>query len=255
MLSKNKIKYINSLKISKFRKESNQFIAEGSKLVSDLIKGKFKVAELFGTQKWLEENSYLVCNIQTYAVTDSELRRISNLAEPNVVVAIADIPYFTLDEETIFNRLLIVLDGISDPGNMGTIIRTADWFGIEDIICSEDSVDVFNPKVVQATMGSIARVRIHYTDLESFLKNAPPETDIYGTFMDGESVFETGFSSKSVMVFGSEARGISKKLLPFITKKIAIPASGKEGSKPESLNVAVSHAIITAEFIRNQNKL
>jgi len=250
MLSKNKIKYINSLKISKFRQENKQFVAEGSKLVNDLIKGNFKVSELFGTQKWLEENTGLTVNIQTYTVTDAELNRISNLNEPNSVIAIADIPYYEVDFETISNNLLIVLDGISDPGNMGTLIRTSDWFGIENIICSENTVDVYNPKVVQASMGSIARVKTHYTNLVHFLGKIPKEIEVCGTFMDGENIYDTVLSSKALLVFGSEARGISKELLPFITKKLSIPVSGKKVIKPESLNVAVSHAIITAEYIR-----
>ncbi len=254
MLSKNKIKYINSLKITKFRHENKQFVAEGSKLVKDLIQEHFDITELYATAKWSEENSELTENLQIYLVTDAELKRISNLTEPNGVLALANIPSMPPGHEMLPDDLLIVLDGISDPGNMGTIIRTADWFGIKDIICSEDTVDVFNPKVVQATMGSIARVKVHYDDLESFMKSVPPDIEICGTFMDGENLYETVFSPKTILVFGSEAKGISKELLPLITKKLTVPASGNRTHRPESLNVAVSHAIITAEYMRRQNQ-
>ena len=251
MLSKNQIKYINSLKINKFRNEHRQFIAEGNKLVKEMIQCRMQVAELFATETWVNENKDLEEAYRIQHVTEDELKKISNLNTSGSVLALIDIPSYSLPEE-ISDLLIIILDGVSDPGNFGTIIRTCDWFGIDNIYCSESTVDVYNPKVVQSTMGSIARVRVHYSGMESFLKNLPSVYNIYGTFMDGENIFKSSFPGPTVIVFGNESKGISAELIPYIARKLCIPYTGITDNRPESLNVAVSHAIITAEYFRRK---
>ncbi len=250
MLSKNKIKYILSLKLSKFRDEYQQFIAEGDKLVCDLLLSNYKISDIFATKDWIYNNT--VSNAITVTeVTENELKRISQLSTPNKVVAILD--YKTIPEfnNAVFNELILMLDEIKDPGNMGTIIRIADWFGISTIICSHHSVEIYNPKVVQSTMGSIARVNVIYTDLKTFLNKVPENIPIYGTLLDGENIYDQNLSDNGIIIVGNESRGISKEIIPYITKKILIPsyAQNKE-SKAESLNASVATAIVCAEFKR-----
>lgn len=253
MLSKNKIKYIHSLKLSKFRDEYQQFIAEGDKLVCDLLLSNYKISDIFATKDWIENNP--VSNtISVTEVTENELERISQLSTPNKVLAILDYKKLTESGNDIFNELILMLDEIKDPGNMGTIIRIADWFGISNLICSNHSVEIYNPKVVQSTMGSIARVNVTYTDLKVFLDNVPTNIPIYGTLLDGENIYNQDLSSNGIIIVGNESRGISKEIIPFITKKILIPAYAQnKESKAESLNASVATAIVCAEFKRKFN--
>lgn len=253
MLSKNKIKFINSLKIKKFRDEYQQFIAEGDKLVCDLLSGNYKIIEIFAVRDWLEK--HVISNqIMVNEITEDELERISQLSTPNKVLAILDYKQSLKPENLNYDELILVLDEIKDPGNLGTIIRIADWFGIKNIICSENSVDVYNPKVVQATMGSIARINVSYCDLNSFMKAIPHEIPIYGTLLDGENIYEQPLSKNGIIIVGNESRGISEPVLPCITNKLFIPSYAQNAdNKAESLNASVAAAIVCAEFKRKFN--
>lgn len=253
MLSKNKIKFLNSLKLKKFRDEHQQFIAEGDKLVRDLISGNFQIHEIFATNKWLEKN-ILPKSIIINEITEEELNRISQLSTPNQVLAVAKYQTTEINFNEIFNNLTLMLDEIKDPGNMGTIIRIADWFGISNIICSEDTVDTYNPKVVQSTMGSIARVNVYYTNLVELLKKTPENTPVFGTLLTGENIYEQDLSKNGIIIVGNESRGISDDLQQYITHKLLIPSYAQNAdNKAESLNASVATAIICAEFKRKFN--
>lgn len=253
MISKNKIKFINSLKLKKFRDEYKLFIAEGDKLVKDLISGGYLIQEIYCTQKWLQNFSFPP-NILLNEINEEELSRISQLSTPNQVLAIASYQETAINYDKIFQNLSLMLDEIKDPGNLGTIIRIADWFGISDIICSENSVDIYNPKVVQSTMGSIARVKVHYTNLSDILKNCPDNIPVYGTVLDGNNIYEQDLSKNGIIIVGNESRGISEILLQYITNKLLIPSYAQNlENKAESLNASVATAIVCAEFKRKFN--
>jgi TrmH family RNA methyltransferase len=254
MLSKNKIKFLNSLKLKKFRDENQQFIAEGDKLVRDLLSGNFQIHEIFATHKWLDNNTLPSNNIIVNEINEDELSKISQLSTPNQVLAVAKYQKKEINYFEIFNNLTLMLDEIKDPGNMGTIIRIADWFGISNIICSEDTVDTYNPKVVQSTMGSIARVNIYYTNLAELLKKTPENTPVYGTLLTGENIYEQNLSKNGIIIVGNESRGISDDLQQYITHKLLIPSYAQNAdNKAESLNASVATAIICAEFKRKFN--
>ena len=247
MLSKIRIKFIHSLKLKKFRDVHRLFIAEGIKIVSELLDSNIKVKELYVVKDFFKQKS----NIQQYEVTEAELKKISFLSTPNKVIAVAEIPKHDIGKENFSSMLSIVLDDIQDPGNLGTIVRIADWFGIENIICSNNSVDVYNPKVVQATMGSIAHVKVHYTDLREFFKSQKNTQSIktYGAVLNGENIYKRELSDKGLIVLGNESNGISDKLLPYITDKISIPTfAANKSQSAESLNVSIAAAIICSEF-------
>ena len=256
MLSKNKIKLIQSLDQKKFRTEHKLFIVEGEKICNDLIasqfeaaKGLFEIAEIYYTLAWkqnhLEDLEDL--NVSSEEITESELQKISLLKSPNGVLALVRIP-----EEEIpryDDDLVLVLDGVRDPGNLGTILRTADWFGVSKLICSLDCVDVFNHKVVQATMGSIFRVNVFYYDLGieiSKIRKHHPLKPVYGATLEGENVYEMALPQDAILVVGSEANGISKKTKELLTKEIKIPRFGSG----ESLNVGPATAVLCSEFKR-----
>lgn len=249
MLSKNQIQFINSLKTNKFRKIHQKFIVEGPKLVEELLRSSYQTKHIFAISSWLEEHTENISSETLINnVSAKELERISSLKTANQVLAVAEIPEKKASSKPS-NNLTLMLDDISDPGNMGTIIRTADWFGIQRIICSENCVDIYNPKVIQATMGSIFRLEIQYDNLERNLKDLPDTTPVYGTLLEGSNVFTTNLINKGIIIIGNESKGISSILLPFITKKISIPrfASLKSNSA-ESLNAAIATAIVLAEF-------
>ncbi len=253
MLSKNTIKYINSLKSGKFRQLHKQFIAEGPKLIGEFLKSGFhinKVLGIPGTKVFELQDKYGETGF--IGVSAKELERISGLKTPNGAIALIDIPPPSPFPNTAFSDLIIMLDEIKDPGNMGTIIRTADWFGIKHIVCSTDSVDIFNPKVVQATMGSLSRVKVFHTDLVSFLKSKPLSTPVYGTLLNGENIYGTQLSGNGIIVIGNESRGISRNLLPFITHPVYVPHfPATKNPTAESLNASVATAIVCAEFRRS----
>ena len=247
MLSKNKIKYIRSLELKKKRKEEQVFVAEGHKLVGDLL-GHFPCKLLIATSNWLKMNHSATAN-EIIEVTQEELSRASLQKTPQEVLAVFVQPSYDLNPEVIKSSLCLALDDVQDPGNLGTIIRLADWFGIEHIICSQNTVDVYNPKTIQATMGGIARVKVHYTSLPEFIRSLG-DTPVFGTFLDGKNMYEQPLSANGLIVMGNEGNGIGKEVEALINRKLYIPnyPQGKETS--ESLNVAIATAVICAEFRR-----
>ena len=252
MLTQNQIKQVKSLQQKKFRLEMNQFVAEGPKIVEELINSnRFSFDCVYAKSKWLTIYSEKLKekSISFVEVNDKELERISGLTNPNQVIAVMAIPDVKWSEKIVGNEPVLVLDQINDPGNMGTIIRTADWFGINNIVCSDNSVDIYNPKVVQATMGSISRVNIYYTDILSFLTQNHNKATIYGAFTNGENIQHTKIVENSIIVIGNESNGISEEMIPLIHKKITIPTSNNSKEmKPESLNASIATAIFCYEF-------
>ncbi|NMH25074.1 TrmH family RNA methyltransferase [Flavobacterium solisilvae] len=240
MVSKNQIKWITSLQLKKYRLENQLFIAEGVKVIQELLQSNFVLEDLFATEEVF--NSFSVNN--KTVVTEAEMKKITALSSPSSCLAVFQMP----KETKISNQgLIVALDDIRDPGNLGTIIRLCDWFGIEQMICSKETVDVFNPKVVQATMGSLARVNIQYLDIQEFISNS--SLPIFGTFMDGNNIYSEDLPNDGIIIFGNEANGISAEIEKLVTNRIAIPRFGKL-QKTESLNVATATAIILSEFCR-----
>ena len=248
MISKNQIKYIRQLEMKKFRKRENRFVAEGPKVVGDLMR-QYKPTAVFATDEWCPEQSFDTTLLTQ--ITDNELRRISFLQNPQQVLAIFPIP----EPNTIspVGSLSLALDGVQDPGNIGTIIRIADWFGIDTIYCSEDTADAYNPKVVQATMGSLAHVHIIYCDLLQLFQTLPPSYPIYGTLLDGEDIYNQPLTQEGIIVMGNEGNGISKAVRKCITHRLLIP-NFHNGESAESLNVAIATAITCSEFRRREQK-
>ena len=239
MISKNQIKLIRSLELKKNRKREGLFVAEGPKVVGDLLQAGYKSKMLFSTIERKDAE----------LITDDELRKISFLQHPQEVLAVFEMPTAN-DRQSFANSLSLALDGIQDPGNLGTIIRIADWFGIATIYCSPDTADVYNPKVVQATMGSLAHVQVVYTDLLELFKHLPPSYPIYGTLLDGENIYEQELSAEGIIVMGNEGNGISPEVRKHITKRLLIPDFHTDGLRAESLNVAIATAITCSEFRR-----
>jgi RNA methyltransferase, TrmH family len=250
MLLKNKIKLIRSLALKKNRYAEGLFVAEGRKLVIDLIESQLSLHEVYCTHDILSELVKL--NVNPDLIIEwkkGEMERITALKSTPDIIALFEIPRLSLNWEEIENSLSLVLDSVQDPGNLGTIIRLADWFGIKNIICSEDCADVYNPKTVQATMGSIARIKVHYLSVKEFLsKSIELNIPVYGTFLEGENLFTAGLTTNGVVVMGNEGKGISKEIESLITRKISIPSYPEGDSGSESLNVAVAASIVCAEF-------
>lgn len=247
MLSKNKIKYIRSLELKKNRKEEQVFMAEGHKLVEDLI-GHFPCKLLVATSTWLQQHTGVMAD-EIIEVTQDELTKVSLQKTPQGVLAVFQQPQYDFQPQVIADSLCLALDDVQDPGNLGTIIRLADWFGIEHIFCSHGTVDVYNPKTIQATMGAIARVKLHYCDLVSLvasLKNVP----VYGTFLDGNNMYKETLSRNGLIVMGNEGNGVSPEVSRLISRRLYIPNFPPERATSESLNVAVATAIVCAEFRR-----
>ena len=240
MVSKNQIKRITSLLQKKYRKQEQLFFVEGVKGVQELLDSNFELVELFTTNSEL----FSVDKSKVYAITESELQKISALTTPNTCLALFKIPAAVSFEE---KGLLVALDDVRDPGNLGTIIRLCDWFGIKTLFCSEESVDVYNPKVVQATMGSISRVNVVYGNLEKFLSET--KLPVFGTFMNGKNIYKEILPNEGIIVMGNEANGISKAIENLVSERIAIPRFG-DLQATESLNVATATAIILSEFKR-----
>ena len=255
MISKSQIQFIKSLTISKFRKSHRQFIAEGPKLINELANSSFKVEGIYALSSWINSNRFRFSNKTGISeVSEKELSRISGLKTPNQVLATIHMAENVSPESKSHNDLVLMLDDIRDPGNLGTIIRTADWFGIQQIICSDSCVDIYNPKVVQATMGSLFRVQVFYSNLKEYLEQMPHEQLIYGTLLEGENIYKTGLNNQGIIIIGNESKGISEDLIPFITNKITIPNYSNESPyTAESLNASTAAAIVCAEF-RRQSK-
>lgn len=236
MLTNNDTKLINSLVKKKFRQKYNKFVVEGVKNIKEVLNSSICVEKIYTIDDIFKENSS-----KNIMISQRELNKISQLVTPNVALAVCEIP----KEKTIKkNGFIIALDDIRDPGNLGTIIRIADWFGIEQIVCSKETVDLYNPKVIQSSMGSFVRVQVNYTDLEEFLKSY--KKPVLGTFMEGENLYKTYLPDEAVLLMGNEANGISDKLEKLVSQKISIPRMGKL-QQTESLNVAMAMSIIIGE--------
>ncbi len=245
MLSKSKIKLLTQLKSKKHRELNNMFIVEGSRNVLDFLQTPNSCIEIFATVNWLQKNELSISDKNTITVTEDELKKITALKTPSEALAIFKLPNTTFNGKLITDNLTIALDSISDPGNLGTIIRTADWFGIDHIYCSKNTVDAFNPKVVQATMGSLSRVSVIYTDLDKLMASKPKDLPVFGAVLNGTSINEIKPQANGIILIGSEAHGISPSLTKFITNKITIPLYNLSStSNPESLNAAIANAII-----------
>ncbi len=246
MLSKATIKQLHSLQQNKFRRKYGRFLAEGSINVPDFIDGSLKVIQLFATEAWVTAHKENLADLKCEIITLKEMEKISALKNPSGVLAVVEKPEYVLPDIKTINCYVLVLDDIKDPGNLGTIIRTADWFGISDIVCSSETVDAFNPKVVQATMGSLARVRVHYSSLTEWLDGKPDDLKVFGAMLDGRDIRKAVKPGKGILLMGSEAHGISRALYPFIDERVYIPAGAGAGA--ESLNAAVATAIVCYAF-------
>lgn len=241
MVSKNQIKLITSLQQKKFRKEHKLFFAEGKKVIQELIHSNFSLEYLFSTAAVFPG----IDPKKILTISETELKKISALTTPNDCLAV-----FKQPESKSINPsgLIVALDDIRDPGNLGTIIRLCDWFGITELVCSEETADIYNPKVVQATMGSIARVNVNYVNLEKFINET--QLPVFGTFMDGENIYKFSLPKEGIIIMGNEANGISPEIEKAVKNRLTIPRFG-DLQQTESLNVATATAIILSEFKRN----
>jgi TrmH family RNA methyltransferase len=254
LLSGNQVKHIHSLKQKKFREIYRQFLAEGSKLVKEILESQYRVINVYAIADWLKQNEDILHSkqISFLEISMAEMKRITALSSPSPALAVAEIPEIS-SLPAVINDLVLVLDDIRDPGNLGTIIRIADWFGIKSIICSENTVDLYNPKVIHATMGSAFRVNILYANLKEFLSSLPLEIKVYGTFAQGVSIYTTPLEKRGIIIIGSESSGISDEISLKVTDKISIPAYTKDSrhiNHAESLNASIATAIICSEFRR-----
>ena len=247
MLSKNKIKYIRSLELKKNRKEEHAFVAEGHKLVGDLL-GHFSCKLLVATRSWLDIHPQVEAD-EVIEVTQEELTRASLQKTPQDVLAIFEQPEYPMNPEVISQSLCLALDDVQDPGNLGTIIRVADWFGIEHIFCSPGTVDVYNPKTIQATMGALARVKLHYCNLPSLIASLG-DVPVYGTFLDGKNIYGEDLGTYGLIVMGNEGKGVSQEVADMVNKRLYIPNYPPQRETSESLNVAMATGIVCAEFRR-----
>lgn len=248
MISKNKIKYIRSLELKKNRNKEGKFVAEGFKVVDDLL--ALQPADLIvATQEWLH-GKHLAAQTEVIEVTEEELKKVSFLQHPQQVLAV--FKQATSGDYSInTSELSLALDGVQDPGNLGTIIRIADWFGITHIYCSQDTADVYNPKVVQATMGSIARVKVEYGNLLALVESLPADVPVYGTMLDGDNIYQQQLENRGLIVMGNEGKGISPALAKKVNRRLLIPNFPEGRATADSLNVAIATAITCSEFRRN----
>jgi TrmH family RNA methyltransferase len=249
MLSKSNISFIQSLQHKKFRKEHGLFLVEGYKSVTEFVNSAYQIKAVYHTAAIAPKMLKLSQKINSQEISSAAIEKITALKTAPDVVAVVKIPQWPdLNTTSLNKKFSIVLDAIQDPGNMGTIIRTADWFGIENIICSEDCVEVYNPKVVQATMGSLSRMNVHYVNLPSVL--ADIKLPVYGALLDGDNIYNTNFGTEGLIVMGNEGNGISDEVKHLVDKAITIP----RGGDAESLNVAIATAIFCSEISRNKLK-
>lgn len=252
MLSKAEIKRISRYKQSKFRNQDGLFVVEGEKMLEELLDSNYEIATIYATKQWIDNNKSKIqqksISNKIMEASEEDLNKITLLSTPNQVYALVEMPQTQSDFQS--KGLTILLDGIKDPGNLGTIIRLADWFAIERIICSQDCVDVFNPKTVQSTMGSIFRVKVEYTNLKTYIENLPKDYPIYGSIVEGgESIYQKQFSKDAILIIGSESHGISQEIQNYINHKITIPRF-RTDNKPESLNASIATAIMISEILK-----
>jgi RNA methyltransferase, TrmH family len=256
-ISRNKIKLFKSLKQKKYREELKQFIAEGNKTVEDLIRNHPEsIKYVIAKESWYKDQRQITTrSTKLYTASNDELKTISGLSTASDVLAVVEIPQNDLEPENLKNKLTIALDQIRDPGNMGTIIRIANWYGIENIICSEHTVECYNPKVVQASMGSILNVKIHYKNLSEILSQIQKLkiVPVYGSSIKGDAISQITLPEHALLVFGNESRGISKEIEHFTDFQLSISSDFKTLPSIDSLNVSVAVAIFCYEFRRNLN--
>lgn len=249
-VSKNQIKLYNSLQQKKYRNETGLFLAEGTKIVLELIQSDFDLQHVYCTSDWLEENPLNCHNIEI--VSFEEIKKISALTNPQPVLAIAkqkETNHF--NTSNLKNKLTLFLDDIRDPGNLGTILRIADWYGIENVVCSANSVDLYNPKVIQATMGSFLRVNCFYSDLKNLIEEVKRnKIPVYASLLEGKNIYQEKLPIEATLVMGNEAKGISKEIIDLCTNYITIPSFSKSETGAESLNVSIATAILVSEFKR-----
>jgi TrmH family RNA methyltransferase len=253
MISKNKAKFIISLQKKKTREEERLFVIEGDKIVKEFLSAGVNVHSLFAKPEFLsslpDDSTKHVEEISEVSYDD--LKKISTLKTPHNAIAVIHMNDCIMNLPEIFKELIVVLDSVQDPGNLGTIIRAAGWFGLKNIICSPDCVDVYNPKVIQASMGAILKVKVHYYDLKEFLTAASDiNIPIFGTLLDGDSIYTHKLDNKGVILLGNESKGISDEIIPFITGKIKIPRFSTSKHGIDSLNVSMAASIVFSEFLR-----
>jgi RNA methyltransferase, TrmH family len=250
MLSHNQLKHLRSLSVKKYREEHGQFLVEGDKMVLELLgQSQINIHAIFAVESWIEKNTRFLRQVsdKIFPVTEPELAKISALTTPNQVLAVANRPSIPCDFQLAKSNLCFYLDGIQDPGNMGSILRVADWFGLPAVYCSPDCVDVYSPKVVQSSMGAIFRVQSWELELSEFLEKSP-KISIAGAVLDGKNVFESDLPAQGLLVIGNEGRGISSQTEKLLTIRISIPRHPSGGA--ESLNAAVAAGILAAAFRR-----
>ncbi|MGN6637782.1 MAG: TrmH family RNA methyltransferase [Mucilaginibacter sp.] len=249
MLSKSQVNLLKSLQHKKFRREHGFFLAEGSKSIQEFISSPYQIETIYHIPASDPKVLKLSQKINSCEISVTELEKISGLKTPQDAIALIKIPQWPfLKHNDLKGQFSLVLDNVQDPGNMGTIIRIADWFGIKHLICSEDTVEAYNSKVVQASMGSLARVKVHYVDLAEFLITV--KLPVFGALLDGESIYDTDFGREGLILMGNEGNGISAEIQKLVTKAVTIPRVGQA----ESLNVAIATALFCSEISRKTNK-
>ena len=247
-MTKAEIRLVRALADKRGREEHGLFVAEGAKLVAELRASHLRVRRIFAREG-------LFAGPEVETVAPQEMERLSLLKTPSDAVALVEIPRRRLDPAALAGRLTLALDDVQNPGTRGTIIRLADWFGITDIVCSEATADCFNPKVVQATMGAILRVRVHYTDLARLLAEAPAlGLPVYGTFLEGDDLYDAPLTAAGIVVMGNEGRGVTPAVARTVTRKLFIPPYPADRRGSESLNVAMAAGIVCAEFRRRTGR-
>ena len=251
-VSNNTIKFVASLSQKKYRDKEGCFIAEGNKCVRDTW-DYFKCRMLIATQNWYESYGNCTHMDVLQIATRQQMQKMSQFTNPSDVIAVYETPEVFYTPQEVKENINIVLEGVQDPGNLGTIIRLADWYGIKNIFCNKQTVDVYNHKVIQATMGAISRVKVHYCDLEELIESFP-EMDVFGTTLDGENIYSTSLPDRGFVIFGNEGNGMSERLKAMTTRNLYIPSRVVDGSTSESLNVGLAAAITISEFCRNTLK-
>ena len=257
MISSSKSKLIRSLLHKKYRDQHQLFVVEGEKIVWELVskgpENPYQLRELIATGEWMERHRAVlkVGGAELTEASQTEIKRHSNLVTPQQVMALVSIPRLPFVAKALIDTPVLAFEAIRDPGNLGTIIRTADWFGIRQIVCSSDSADLYNPKVVQSTMGAIIRVRVNYLDLKTLLGSRELKgKTVFGTFMQGNNIYETPLGPDPLILFGNESRGLSEGITALIDHRITIPSFSSSGKGSESLNVASSVAVVCSEMQR-----
>lgn len=255
VINKQQIKFVRSLRQRKMRDESGMFIAEGLKSVNEAIEcfaESIEVIYISSNNRNNDKLKHIPDNIAIIEISENDFLKISSFKTPQGFLALIRKPEDIIPKVETLNDLTIVLDNVNDPGNLGTIIRLADWLGINQIICSRDTVDCYNPKVVQASMGAVLRIGVHYTDLSEFVNKIKVQTKlhVYSTSLNGENLYQTKLSQPAVLIFGNEANGISKEILNLVDKSLLVPSYSNNSESSESLNVSIAAAIVLSEFRR-----